>query len=149
MYRAVGEALSNIPLLHDPSTGRALISPGTWLNNLPRHQAQINSPYHTEKASNQQSLTHWDNGEVENRHKWPKLEAGDHDGPKFLMTSDISHRWCTFAYILRIICHSMHRGRPEPEYPPLYSRGNAYPRFSSPRGRGPKDESFDGKDGAN
>jgi hypothetical protein len=59
--------------------------------HLPGHQAQVNSPYHTKKTSYQQSLFHGDNGEIEDRHKGPKLEAGGHDGPKLLMTSDVSH----------------------------------------------------------
>ena len=98
MYEFKSEALSNLSLLHDPSPGQAvLINPVDWSKNLPRHQAQVDCPYHTKKTSHKQSLVDRNNGEVEYRHKWPKLEAGDHDGPEFLMTSHISDYWSTIT----------------------------------------------------
>lgn len=93
MYGAIGKILASLPSLHDPSPVRAMILPASQHIHLPRHQAQVNSPDHPKKTGHQQSLVHWDNSEVENRHKGPKLKAGDHDRPKFLMTPDISYRW--------------------------------------------------------
>lgn len=124
MYGAIGDALS----LKSISSTILRLNPANRPSNLPRHQAQVNSPYHTKKTSHQQSLVDWDNGEVENRYKWPKFEAGDHDGPKLLMTSNISHCWCTFAYVPRIACHASGKVGPG-----RYSRGNADPEIPSPR----------------